>query len=111
VFAVLPFQVAIGLDVAEDSFGLRVELQLTASARDDVCQVRVGCRDVSQFDFRIRRLTAADAINEIAAGLLPGSPTCGGGQSHLDVVCCDSTSLWQITEAARDWPLAILRCY
>jgi hypothetical protein len=41
VFAVLPFQVAIGLGVAEDRFGLRVELQLAASARDDVCQVRV----------------------------------------------------------------------
>jgi hypothetical protein len=47
VFAVLPLQVAICLGVAEDRFGLRVELQLMASARNDIRQVSIGRRVVA----------------------------------------------------------------
>src|SRR5215475_4105226 len=66
VFTVLSFQIAIRLGVSDDRFGLRVELQMSAGSRDDVGQMRVSRRDMAQFDFRIRRLATADAINEIA---------------------------------------------
>jgi len=65
VFAVFPLQVAIGLLGADDRFALGVELQLAVGARDNVGQMRVGSRDVSQLDLGVRRLAAAYAINEI----------------------------------------------
>jgi len=66
VFAALPLQVAICLGVAEDHFGLRVELQLTASARNYIRQVSTCRLDVTQPDYGVRRLAAAYAIDEIA---------------------------------------------
>jgi len=68
VFAVFPLQVAIGLRVTDDRFGLRVKLQLAAGARDDVGQMRACSRDVAQLDLSVRRLAAAYAINEIRGG-------------------------------------------